>query len=336
MTHTLSHENARSLVMSLSRYNDQRPRRTCIMGILNLTPDSFSMDGLCETVSAKNSHNTESQFTIYSKESIAKIMHRVEAMIAEGAHIIDVGGESTRPGATPVKEEEEISRIFPIVQSIRHIWPELPLSVDTTKASVAHAALSAGVNWINDVSGLHADAGMKTVIAAFQAPCVLMHNANGDVAWDDRLGGSYVRSHLKGSSTSEAVCLGLQDSLNIARSHGIDNDIIVIDPGIGFGKTVQQNLEIMHDLDKICHIGSPVLVGASRKSFVGHTLDQPVHLRQEGSVAAAIFAVTRGAAVVRVHDVQETALACRMVDAMMNAAIPAETEVRRAGIASAL
>ncbi len=274
--------------------------RTYLMGIINVTPDSFSGDGLLAG---------ESPFDAACAQA--------ESFLENGADILDVGGESTRPGAEVVTVQEEIRRVIPVVQAVSEQFPEAVISVDTYKAEVAQAALSAGADWINDVWGLRADPDMAQVAAQAQVPVVLMHNRlqPGSTALQERLGGRYVGvdyADLLGDIRRE-----LLESVALARQAGISDAQIILDPGIGFGKTVAQNLILINRLDEIKALGYPVLLGPSRKSFIGYTLDLPPDERLMGTAAAVAVGIMRGADIVRVHDVREMSRVARMTDAIL-------------------
>ncbi len=274
--------------------------RTFIMGIINVTPDSFSGDGLLER-----------------EDVIEAAVHQAELFIREGADILDVGGESTRPGSQPVSEEEEISRVVPVIQKLIRVFPEVRISVDTSKANVARKALIAGAQWINDVWGLRADPDMAGVAAEFNCPVVLMHNrlAPASEAVKTNLGRSYLGTDyqdLIGDINAE-----LLDTVAIAHEHGISDEMIILDPGIGFGKNVAQNLELIDRLGEVKALGYPLLVGPSRKSFIGYTLDLPPDERVEGTAAVVALCIDRGADIIRVHDIAEMTRIARMTDAIV-------------------
>lgn len=274
-------------------------QRTFVMGILNLTPDSFSGDGL-----------------LARGNGLEAALQQARAFAAAGADILDIGGESTRPGSAPVSLEEELARVIPLVRALAAENTGCVLSVDTSKAEVARQALEAGADWINDVWGLRADPEMAEVISRHRAVAVLMHNRSrpASVALDARLGGRYLGADyadLLGEVKAE-----LLQSVAIARSAGIPDQNIILDPGLGFGKSIAQNFELINRLDEIKALGFPVLLGASRKSFIGHILDLPPAERLEGSLAAAVAGILRGADIVRVHDVAATVRAAKIADAV--------------------
>lgn len=249
------------------------------MGVLNVTPDSFSGDG------------------IYLDPAAA--LDRAEQMVAEGADVIDVGGESTRPGATRVTLEEELQRVIPVIERLAPRLP-VPISIDTYKAEVARRALAAGATIVNDVWGLQADPEMAGV-AAGAAAVVVMHNQVGTQYRD----------------LQADILHFLRDSIHLALQAGIPRDRLIVDPGIGFGKTPRHNLEILDRLDFLKELGLPILVGTSRKSTIGQVLDLPPHDRVEGTAATVAIAIAHGADVVRVHDVKPLARVARMADAIV-------------------
>lgn len=247
-----------------------------VMGILNVTPDSFSDGGL------------------WTERDAA--LRQAGRMAEEGAAIIDIGGESTRPGHTPVSAEDETARVLPIVEAVKR-ETGLPVSIDTYKAEVARAALEAGADMVNDIWGLRRDGGeMAALIAGTGAACCLMHN----------------RERAEYADFMADMLSDLRETLAIADRAGIARSSIVLDPGIGFGKTYEQNLIAMNRLDELLAFGCPVLLAASRKSVIGLTLDLPADERMEGTIATTVAGVLRGAAFVRVHDVKENLRAARM------------------------
>lgn len=274
--------------------------RTFVMGIINVTPDSFSGDGLMK-----------------SRDVLDAAIRQAEEFVTEGADILDIGGESTRPGSQPVAEQEEIDRVVPVIERLKKSFPDMLLSVDTYKSGVARRALQAGAAWINDVWGLRADPLMAQVAAEFVSPVVLMHNrsASESSRVEKRLGGRYVGTEYQ--DLIGDICKELMESVVIAQQHGISNERIILDPGIGFGKTVAQNLELIDRLDEVRALGYPLLVGPSRKSFIGYTLDLPPEERFEGTAAAVAICIDRGADIIRVHDVKGMLRVVRMTDAMI-------------------
>ncbi len=254
--------------------------RTLVMGILNVTPDSFSDGG-----------------RFYDLESALAHARRMEA---EGADIIDVGGESTRPGHTPVSVEEEKDRVMPVLKALL-AETRLPVSVDTTKAPVARCALELGAHIINDQWALRADPEMAPLVAQYGVPLVMMHNQRGTEYRD--LMGDMVRY--------------FRESIDLALRAGIPRENIIIDPGIGFGKTVEQSLEAIRRMRELDCLGLPVLLGTSRKSVIGKTLDLPPDQRVEGTGATVALGIANGADIVRVHDVKEMVRVARMTDALV-------------------
>lgn len=252
--------------------------RALIMGILNITPDSFYDGGQYDTVE--------------------KAKDRALEMVEQGADLIDIGGESTRPGHMPVDEKEEMRRVLPVLEAVIPSVP-VPVSVDTSKAAVARAALDAGVHIINDQWAL-AGEGMAGLAAAAGAPVVLMHNRRG-TEYRDLMG---------------EIIDYFKERITFALAAGIPPEKIIIDPGIGFGKTPEQNLEVVRRLEELNSLGFPVLVGPSRKSFIGHVLGLPVTERMEGTAAAVSVCIMKGADIVRVHDVKEMVRVARMADAL--------------------
>lgn len=278
-------------------------RRTYVMGILNVTPDSFSGDGL---VVADDPANL-----------LERVVHQAVRFVDEGADIVDIGGESTRPGSVPVTAEDEIARVIPAVIAVRAAAPNVILSIDTYRAEVAAAALDAGADWVNDVWGLRMDPTMAGLISDRGCYVVIMHNRSKakDVDQEVRLGGRYVGVHyadLLGDIRSE-----LLQQVDIALNVGVAPHRIILDPGIGFGKTVEQNLELIDRLGEIKSLGYPVLLGPSRKSFIGYALDLPPDQRLEGTAAAVSIGIDRGADIVRVHDVGMMARVAQMTDAIV-------------------
>jgi dihydropteroate synthase len=261
--------------------------RTMVMAIINVTPDSFSDGG------------------VYNKPD--EVLSRVEEVLAEGADILDIGGESTRPESKQIESDEEISRVIPVIEAIARRF-DVPISVDTSKSEVARAALNAGAEIINDISGLRFDPLLAKIAAGFGSGLILMHSR-----------GEFSEMHKQPpvEDIFNEVRVSLEKSVTTANEHGVKNENIVVDPGIGFGKTASQNLELLANLDKIVEEFSehPVLAGASRKSFISKLSgDADVSKRLGGSIAAAALAVLMGASIVRVHDVAETVQAVRLLD----------------------
>ncbi len=274
-------------------------RQTYIMGIINATPDSFSGDGLLQ-----------------DRHWMERAVEQARCFARNGAHILDVGGESTRPGAGTVEAEEELKRVLPVITAL-HQAVDLPISIDTYKAQVAAAALEAGASLVNDVWGLRMDPDMASLCARHNVPVIIMHNRSrpANAVQEERLGGRYVGAHyddLVGDISRE-----LQQSIGLARAAGIPDEHLIIDVGIGFGKTVEQNLALLNKLDAFKALGYPLLVGPSNKSFIGYTLDLPPHDRLEGTAATVAIAITRGADIVRVHQVKEMSRVAQMTDAIV-------------------
>ncbi len=281
--------------------------RTYVMGVLNLTPDSFSGDGLMDR-----------------DDPVGSAVAQAERFLEAGADILDLGGESTRPGAEPVSEREERERVLPVLRALREIT-QAPITIDTYRAATAEAALEEGADWVNDVWGLRADPEMASLVAERNVPVILMHNRSNpsNAAVAERLGGRYVGVKYEDLLTD--VRRELMESVALAHAAGVTDQQIVLDPGIGFGKTVDQNLELLNRTHEIRSLGYPVLLGPSRKSFIGYTLDLPPDERLEGTAAAVAVAVTRGADIVRVHDVKVMVRVARMADAIVRGLDRSET-----------
>ncbi len=250
-----------------------------IMGILNVTPDSFSDGGKFNNVDT----------------AVAKAL----TMVEEGAHIIDVGGESTRPGHEELSVQEEINRVVPIIEILAKSI-SVPISIDTSKESVAKAAILAGASLVNDVWGFKKDPDIASITAKYKVPCCLMHN----------------RTNANYSNLIDDMIIDLNESINLAISAGIPKENIIIDPGIGFAKTVENNLFVMKHLDTFKKLNLPILLGTSRKSMIGLTLDLPVDKRLEGTIATTVVGYLKGCRLFRVHDVKENLRALRMTEAM--------------------
>lgn len=277
--------------------------RTYIMGILNVTPDSFSGDGLIRE----------------GRELVEAALAQARRFAEEGADLLDVGGESTRPGATEVPLEEELARVIPLIERLAGEL-DLPISIDTYKAEVAEAALEAGAGLVNDVWGLRRPEGegwnepLAQVVAAGGVPLIVMHNRPARPTVGD-LGGHYRRvayQDLMGEIVAE-----LEESVACAVGQGIPWEQLIVDPGIGFGKTPTQNLEVMHHLSELRSLGRPILLGTSRKSFIGLALNLPPEERLEGTLATLALGIAEGADIVRVHDVKEAVRAVGISDAIV-------------------
>ncbi len=276
--------------------------RTCVMGILNATPDSFSGDGLGG-----------------AGDLVGRAVDQAARFVAAGADILDIGGESTRPGSSPVDAETETARVVPVVAAIADRFPDVILSVDTSKAAVAAAAFDAGAHWLNDVWALKGDPGIAAVAATRNAPVVLMHNRSRPraVETDAHLGAQYAGArygHLMDDIAAALLSLAAD-----AVAEGIARERIILDPGIGFGKTVVQNMALINHLDRLKTLGYPLLIGPSRKSFIGQTLGLDAGERDEGTLACIAVGIARGADIVRVHDVQAAVRVARMTDAILRA-----------------
>ncbi len=253
---------------------------TLVMGILNITPDSFSDGG--------------------KFNELNDALARAEMLVNDGASIIDIGGESTRPGHEQVTIEEEINRVVPVIEKLNeHI--NVPISIDTYKAKVAERALAAGASIINDIWGVKKDQEIAAVAKEYEAPIILMHNKDTP-SYDDLI---------------EDMKKSLYESINIVKAHGVQDDKIIIDPGIGFGKTLEHNLLAMRRLHELKTLGYPILLGTSRKSMIGAVLDLPVDERLEGTIATVCYGIQQGVDIVRVHDVKEIKRAVTMMDKMI-------------------
>ena len=254
--------------------------RTFVMGILNITPDSFSDGG--------------------KFNEIELAVERAKKMVEEGVDIIDIGGESTRPNAVFVSEEEEINRVVPIIKAIKESM-DITISIDTYKSKTAEEAIKAGADIINDVWGFKKDKDMAKVASKYGIPCILMHN---------RISKPY-------NDLMKDVILELEESIKIALDAGVKRENIILDPGIGFAKTYEENLIVMNNLEMIVDMGYPVLLGTSRKSMIGLALDLPANERVEGTVATTVMGIIKGCQLIRVHDVLENKRACIMTDTIL-------------------
>ena len=268
------------MIMKIGNREFLTEERTYIMGILNVTPDSFSDGG--------------------RHRNMDDVLFHAQQMIRDGADILDVGGESTRPGYTMISEEEEIDRVLPVLERLKENF-DTPISVDTYKSQVAEAAAEAGADMINDIWGLKHDPKMAEVIARYQIPCCLMHNRREANYYN------YMKDLLN----------DLRESVTIAQRAGIRKDKIILDPGVGFAKTYENNLEVIHKLDLVKNLGFPVLLGTSRKSVIGLTLDLPAEERVEGTIATSVIGVMKGVSFLRVHDVKENRRAVLMTESIL-------------------
>jgi dihydropteroate synthase len=261
--------------------------RTYVMGIINATPDSFSGDGVLANDAAD--------------DPVARAVAQGRRMVEEGADLLDVGGESTRPGHARIDVSEERRRVVPVVAALRSALPDTPISIDTTKAAVAAAALDAGADLLNDVWGVGADDGMARLAAERGVPMIVMHN----------------RAEPRYSDLMAEVVADLRSALERARRLGIEGDRLIVDPGFGFGKTPEHNLTVLRELSMLRELGRPILLGTSRKSTLGRVLDLPVDQRLEATLATTAIGIAGGADIVRVHDVRENVRAARMSDAIV-------------------
>lgn len=269
--------------MIIGTKNFDVENNTYIMGILNVTPDSFSDGG--------------------KYNSIDKALKHTEDMINAGADIIDIGGESTKPGYIHISEEEEISRVVPVIEKIKQNF-DIPISIDTYKSAVAKASVDCGADMVNDIWGCKFDNKIADVISESGTVCCLMHNRN-------------LNRQPYGGSVMADVLKDLQESIDIVLKAGVNKNRIVTDPGIGFGKTLENNLLVMNNLERLKELGYPVLLGTSRKSMIGLTLDLPLNERLEGTLATTVMGVMKGCSFVRVHDVSENKRAVAMTRAIL-------------------
>jgi len=255
-------------------------KKTYIMGILNTTPDSFSDGG--------------------KYLDITQAVEHAKEMVENGADIIDIGGESTRPGYTVISEDEEIERVVPVIEAIaKHV--NVPISIDTYKAKVAQMAIEAGAHIINDIWGAKADKDMAAIAAKYNVPIILMHNRH------DRNYSFFIRDVLN----------DLYESINIVKQAGVQDEQIILDPGIGFAKDLQENILMMQNLDTLTALGYPVLLGTSKKSMIGQALDLPVNERMEGTGATVCYGIQKGCQIIRIHDVKEMSRMAKMMDVLM-------------------
>jgi dihydropteroate synthase len=266
--------------MQIGTHEFDTDHKVYVMGILNVTPDSFSDGGKWNELDAALFHT--------------------EQMIADGAAIIDVGGESTRPGYTMISDEEEIARTAPVIEAIKSRF-DIPISIDTYKSKVAEAAVNAGADLVNDIWGLKYDEHMAALIAEKNVACCLMHN----------------RKDAEYSNFMEDMLADLKGTVALAKKAQIADDKIILDPGVGFAKSYENNLEAIQKVGRLKELGYPVLLGTSRKSVVGLTLDTEKNERVEGTLVTTVFGVQQGCAFVRVHDVKENVRAIRMTQAIL-------------------
>ena len=253
---------------------------TYVMGILNVTPDSFSDGGRWNCMD--------------------KALKHAEDMVKDGVHILDVGGESTRPGHIKISDEEEIERTAPVIEKLKANF-DIPISIDSYKSSVAKAAIEAGASLVNDIWGFKYDIKMASLVADTGVSCCLMHNNNSN---------EYVNAQIE-------ILNQMQECIDIATGAGISKDKIMIDPGIGFAKTYEMNLEVLKNVKAFRNLGYPVLLGTSRKSVIGLTLDLPSDEREEGTLATSVYGMLNGCSFVRVHDVKKNIRAIKMTEAFI-------------------
>ena len=261
--------------------------KTRLMGIINISPDSFYEQSRCN--------------------STDEVLQKAEKMIIEGADFLDLGAESSRPGSKPISEQEETDKLIPVISSLVKIT-DIPISVDTYKPTVAKEALQAGAKIINDITGLQKTPEMADVISKFDAGVILMHMKGSPIT---------MQKNPSYKNVIQEVKEFLEQSVKISKEAGIFSDQIAIDPGIGFGKKQKHNLEILSKLEKFIELGKPILIGVSRKSFIGNILNLPPERRLEGSLAASVIGITKGASIVRTHDVKETRNAIKVAEAII-------------------
>ncbi len=254
--------------------------KTYIMGILNVTPDSFSDGGKFNNLDAA--------------------LYHAEEMIRDGADIVDIGGESTRPGHTVITEEEEIARVTPVIEAVKSRF-DIPVSIDTYKGKVTKAALQAGADLVNDIWGFKHDRQVAELTAEYKAACCLMHNRHEAVYQD------FLKDMVQ----------DMEECVRLAREAGVADNKIMLDPGVGFGKTYEMNLEAIHHVEVLHSLGFPILLGTSRKSVIGLTLDLPADQRVEGTLATTVIGVMKGCAFVRVHDIKENKRVIQMTEAIL-------------------
>lgn len=270
----------RNQILTCGPYSLDYGKKTLIMGILNVTPDSFSDGG--------------------KFNDIEKAVRHAIQLVEDGADIIDVGGESTRPGYEKISDQEELERVAPVIEAVsREV--EAPISIDTYKSTVAKGALEAGAHILNDIWGAKADPEMAAVAARSQVPIILMHNRH------DRNYTSFYRD----------VVNDLFESISLVKKAGVKDENIILDPGIGFAKDVNENIEMMRELDKLVSIGYPILLGTSKKSLIGQTLNLPVAERTEATGATVCYGIQKGCHIMRVHDVKEISRMAKMMDVLI-------------------
>jgi dihydropteroate synthase len=273
--------------------------RTYVMGILNVTPDSFSGDGLIRRIDAD-----------HPLDPVAAAVDQARRMVRDGADLLDVGGESTRPGHAPIEAAEEIGRVIPVVAAVHDALPDLPISIDTTKVVVAEAALAAGATLLNDIWGTGPDAAIAELAASTRVPLIVMHN----------------RREARYEDLVSEVLTDLAGALERAERVGVEASMLLVDPGIGFGKTADHNVTLLRELGRLRTLGRPILLGTSRKSTIGRILDLPPTERIEGTLATTALGIAAGIDIVRAHDVQANVRAARVSDAIVRGRWRAETE----------
>lgn len=269
--------------------------QTFVMGIINVTPDSFSGDGLLGRGERRG-----------AASEVARAVEIGRSMADAGADILDVGGESSRPGHEPVDATEEARRVTPVIAALRDALPDMPISVDTTKPAVAESALAAGADLVNDVWGVATDDALARVAAAHGAPLVLMHN----------------RAEARYSNLVAEVIADLQAAIDRALDAGVSWERLIVDPGFGFGKTAEHNVALLRDLEALRLLGRPILLGTSRKSTLGKVLDLPAEERLEATLATTALGIAAGVDIVRVHDVLPNVRVARMSDAIIRGSWP--------------
>ena len=275
---------------NLNRLIKNQDQETLIMGIVNITPDSFSDGGKYYTIESAYNHSLK--------------------LIDDGADIIDIGGESSRPGALPITLKEELDRTIPLITKIHKNFPNTIISIDTTKSEVAEEAILSGANIINDISGLTNDNRMVRVVSKYNTPVVIMHMKGNP---------KNMQNHPVYSDLIGEIKLFFENQIELATKNGIHKDQIILDPGIGFGKSYENNFQLINQLDKFCKLGFPILIGPSRKSFIGEALNEGIENRLEGTAAAVTAGIIRGARIVRVHDVKEIKRVVKITDLIRKA-----------------
>ncbi len=285
--------------MNIKKITLECGKRTYVMGVLNLTPDSFSGDGILQ-----------------DRNPIQYALEKAERFLEDGADILDIGAESSRPGSKQISAAVELERLLPVLKTLKKENAGGIISIDTYKAEVARQCLENGADWINDIWGFKKDKDLAIVVSQYDVPVILMHNRSKHSAVEnnERLGASYQGAVY--SDFMEEIKNDLLESVSIAHKAGVNKENIILDPGIGFGKTVEQNLALINRLDEIKALGYPVMIGPSRKSFLGRILDLPVEDRLEGTAASIVVGIARGADIVRVHDVKYMARVVKVTDAL--------------------